>query len=89
MAELDYADSEKVVFHYFDGLFVYDYNKEEIIREFDLSKLNCASHQQGSNGINIIVSSDGKKALIANYGPADEIEDFENYIINLENGKVK
>lgn len=89
MAEIDYASSEKVVFHYLKGLFVYDINKKDITLAFDLSKLNTAPHQQGSNGLDVKVSQDGKTALLTNYGPEDEIKDFKNYLINLESGKAR
>ncbi len=88
MAEIDYADEERVVFHYLDGMFVYDMEKEKLEHSLDISKLNHAGHHQGSNGIQVSVSENGKRALIANYGPEDEIKDFNNYIINLSNGKA-
>ena len=88
MADIDYADSDKIVFHYLDGLFVYDLKTEKIKRTFDLQKFNCAPHQQGSNGLNVTVSKDGRQALLVNYGPEDEIRGFKNYIIHLDSGKM-
>ena len=88
-ARIDYADKDKVVFHYLTGLFVYDIEKSEITKSFDLEKFNCAPHQQGSFGLEIAVSNDGKRALLTNYGREEEIKDFENYIINLGSGKVR
>ena len=89
MAELDYVDDEKAVFHYLDGFFVYNLVNDELEYSIDLSKLNCAPHQQGSYGIDVTISEDGKKALLVNYGSDEEIKDFDNYIINLDSGKVR
>lgn len=94
MAEIDYADEEKVVFHYTDGFFVYDLQSGTFRERIDLTKLNCALHQQGSAGIYITVSADGKEALIANYGydangSESEIKGLNNYLINLETGRAK
>ena len=89
MADIAYADSERVVFYYINGIFVYDLDKEEITNAFDTSLLNCAPHQQGSFGLEITVTQDGKRAYLFNYGMEDEIGDFDNYIINLDTGRVK
>jgi len=89
MAQLAYADGEKVVFYYLDGLFVYSIPEEKLVREYDISKLNCETHHQGSSGLDITVTDDGKYAYLINYGLRDEIEDFDNYIINLDTGRVK
>lgn len=89
MAELDYADQERIVFHYLDGFFVYNILEETFEHKLDLSLLNCAPHQQGDTGIIINVSQDGKKAFIKNMGPEDLIADLDNYIIDLKSGKAK
>lgn len=89
MADIDYADKDKVVFHYLDGMFVYNLKYKKIEKSFDLTKFNCAPHQQGSFGLEVTVSDDGETALLSNYGSEDEIKDFENYVINLTNGRVK
>ncbi len=89
MAQLAYADDERVVFYYSDGLFVYSIPDQKLVREYDISKLNCGTHRQGSSGLEITVTDDGKTAYLINYGLRDEIEDFDNYIINLDTGRVK
>lgn len=89
MAQLGYADDERVVFYYLDGLFVYSIPEERLVREYDLSKLNCATQRQGSSGLEITITDDGKYAYLINYGVRDEIEGFDNYIINLDTGKVR
>ena len=89
MADLDYASEEKIVFHYLRGLFVYDVKAQALTKRFDLSQLNVAPHQQGSNGLSCTVSADGSTALLTSYGPEDEIRDFETYQINLNTGRVR
>jgi len=89
MAELDYADAERVVFHYIDGLFVYDLKAGQIVQSFDLQKLNCAPHQQGSHGLEVRASADGGSALLINYGVAEEIKDFDNYMLDFDSGKAR
>mgnify|MGYP004636004143 FL=1 len=89
MAEMDYCDGEKAVFHYLKGFFVYDINTESITEAIDLSRLNAAPHQQGSSGLWVRVTSDGKTAYLSSYGPDDEIRSFSDYVIDLDTGKVK
>lgn len=89
MAEMDYCDGEKAVFHYLKGFFVYDINTESITEAIDLSRLNIAPHQQGSSGLWVRVTSDGKTAYLSSYGPDDEIRSFSDYVIDLDTGKVK
>lgn len=86
MADIDYADSERIVFHYNDAVFVYNHKNAVMEKSFDLNNLNCARFQQGDYGVNLAVSADGKEALLVNYGLYDE--KFSNYIINLENGSA-
>ena len=89
MADIDYADKEKAVFHYINGLFVYNFETKQIERSFDLNKLNCALPQQGPVGLTVAVSKDGKTAVLTNYGPEEEIKGFDDYTINLKTGRVR
>ncbi len=89
MAELDYADEKTAVFHYLDGLFVYDIKKEELIHKFDLSKFNCATHSQGEVGLLVSVSKDGKTILLTSQGQEDIVKNFDNYLIDTQSGTVK
>ena len=88
MADIDYADSEKIVFHYSDAVFVYNLQTSAIEKTFDLNNLNCAKFQQGDFTVGITVSDDGKEALLVNYGSTEQNKDFKNYIINLETGSA-
>lgn len=87
MAGIDYADSEKIVFHYGNAILVYNHKTAAMEKCFDLNNLDCAYFQQGDYGVYMIVSADGKEALLVNYGAYDK--DFKNYIINLENGSAE
>ncbi|MBQ7792731.1 MAG: hypothetical protein IJ367_04510, partial [Clostridia bacterium] len=89
MAELDYADGKTAVFHYLDGLFVYDMEKDEMLYRFDLSKFNCAPHTQGEVALSVTISQDGKTALLTNFGAENQISHLDSYLIDLSNGKVK
>ncbi len=89
MAEIAYADEKQVVFYYIDGIFVYDLEEEKITGAYDISKLNCAPHQQGSFGLSIIVGGEGKEAYLINYGSKEEIGEFNNYVVDLETGRYK
>ncbi len=89
MAELDYADEKTAIFHYLDGLFVYDIKKDELIHKFDLSKFNCATHSQGEVALLVSVSKDGKTILLTSQGQEDIVKNFDNYLIDTQSGTVK
>lgn len=89
MAEFDYIDNNKLVFHSIDGFFVINRQTYDIMHMINLNKLNIAPHQQGSYGLDVKISNNGKYAYLSSYGQSDEIKDFDNYIINLENGNIK
>ncbi len=88
MADIDYADSEKIIFHFSDAVFVYNLQTSTIEKTFDLNNLNCAKFQQGDYSASITVSNNGKEALLVNYGSTEQNKDFKNYIINLETGSA-
>ena len=56
LPELDYADEDKIIFHAYFGLFVYDLNSEKIVNSLDLESLGC---QKVQGGCKIVVSNDG------------------------------
>ncbi len=89
MAEIDYADSEKVVFHYFNGFFITDEAAKEIKYKIDLSKLNLASHTQGDEILSVKIDEDGKHAYLSSVGTPGVKEKFTEYIVDLDSGKVK
>ena len=65
---LDYADDEKIIFHGYFGLFIYDLVKEEIIFNVDLKQAIGINNIQGSPSVDVLVSKDGKKLMIAKIG---------------------
>lgn len=89
MAELDYADKERAVFHYGSGLFVYNIQAQELEHCIDLSTLALAPHQNGSSTLSVSVSQDGKTAYLSSIGPEEEIEKFQNYLVDLDSGRVQ
>ncbi len=89
MAELDYADDEKIVFHYLEGFFVVDQQTNEVIHKINLSKLNVAPHSQGEVFLNVGVDKDGKFAYLFSQGNESLVKKFDEYVINLETGEVK
>ncbi len=87
-AELDYADYEKVVFHYLKGFFVYEPRSGEIDLSIDLSKLDLAPHGQGDCVLQVTVDEEGKFAYLESIGDLKKINKFKKYIIDLETGAV-
>lgn len=88
MAEIDYADDERIIFHFSDAVFVYNLQTSTMEKTFDLNNLDCAKFQQGDYSASITVSDNGKEALLVNYGSTEQNKDFKNYIINLESGSA-
>lgn len=90
MADIDYIDDEKLVFHYLDGFFVMDQQSYEILHKINLSKLNIAGHTQGDCYTVFTIDKDGKFAYLTNEGLNDDrVAKYDNYIINLKTGEVK
>ena len=89
MADIDYVDDERLVFHYLDGFFVIDQQNNEIIHRINLSKLNIAGHTQGDCFTVFKVDKDGTFAYLTNEGLNELVGSYDNYIINLKTGEVK
>lgn len=90
MAEIDYIDNEKLVFHYLKGLFVLNLESNELEQKIDLSKLNVAGHTQGSCHTVFNFDKQGEFAYLTNKStPEDEAEKYDDYIINLKTGEAK
>ena len=97
MADLNYIDEDKLIFHYGSGLFIMKYtsaNLEPSLRSeldfvINLKKLNLTYAQQGSSVLDIKVSRDGKFAYLSSVGVKEEIKDFDEYIVHLDTGYVK
>lgn len=89
MADIDYVDDEKLVFHYLEGFFIIDQQSYEILNKINLSKLNIAGHTQGDCFTVFKIDKDGTFAYLTNEGLNELVKDYDNYIINLETGEVK
>ncbi len=89
MAELDYADDEKIVFHYLEGFFVVDLQTNEVLHKINLHKLNIAPHTQGDTVLGVSVDKAGRFAYLSSYGIPEQVKKFDDYIINLETGEVR
>ncbi len=88
-ADIDYADDDKVVFHYLNGFFVYNQKTNEIDLAIDLSKLDVAPHSQGDCVLSVTVDESGMYAYLESVGDMKEAEKFKKYCINLETGEVE
>jgi len=97
MADIYYADSGKFVFHYGEGLFIIHSQaslpnpklSSELDFVINLKKLNIAYGQQGSSVLDVKISKDGQYAYLSSTGSADEIKDYDKYIVTLDTGFVK
>ena len=89
MAQLDYADEQRAVFHYGEGLFVYDITAKELTQRIDLSELALAPHRSDGSRLTVSISTDGKTAFLSSTGPEEELADYENYFVDLDNGRVR
>lgn len=63
MCFLDYASDEFVIFHGYFGLFVYDLNKQKLVRSIDLKSIDCDS-TQGDDYCDVTVSEDGNMVYL-------------------------
>lgn len=61
LPKLDYADEDKIIFHAYFGLFIYDLHSNEIVNSLNLKELGC---QKVQGDCDISVSSDGKNIWI-------------------------
>jgi len=57
-AILDYASQERVIFHGYFGLFVFDMRQGMLVQGLDLGSIGCGD-TQGSNACDVKVSKDG------------------------------
>ncbi len=65
MVQLDYASIDRVIFHGYFGLFVYDLKAKKIIRTLNLKPLNC-QWTQGDYTCVVEVSADGDTVQLHN-----------------------
>ncbi|NLT58686.1 MAG: M56 family metallopeptidase [Clostridiales bacterium] len=86
-AILDYADGERLIFHGYFGLFVYDLQAERITFAADLEKAVGTTVIQGSEGAAVRVSADGGTIQLF-FSPEDR-EPLMAYTIDARTGNYR
>ena len=61
---LDYADDDKIVFHGYFGLFVYDLKKEQITLAVDLEQAVGSNVIQDPESVAVVVDGDGENIML-------------------------
>ncbi len=89
MAEIDYVDNEKIVFHLGNGFFITNEQTKEIEHKIDLSKLNSALPVQADTILKIVIDKNGDYAYLESTGQIDEAQKYDSYIVDLNTGKVE
>ena len=82
--EIDYISEERVIFHSYYGLFVYDLKHEKIIQSLDLKAIGH-NFMQGSTYTEVKTSLNGQKVYIRNAG---EKPDKFIYEYDINSGKL-
>lgn len=90
-SSLDYADSERIVLHISNSLFVYDLQEQRIVRSLDLKALGCWAVETGGNGtegdctIKVYQNSGGRlRAVITPYSDSEG----GGYIYDIESDEL-
>lgn len=84
--EICYADSEKVIFITFEGIYVYNYIEECLEYTVSLDKIGVPYFSQGDKSTYISISEDGGYALLTsseNMSSVDRVLEYR--ILNLKN----
>ena len=82
MVTLDFASEDRMIFHGYFGLFVYDLDEEEIIHSLDLKSIGC-NFTQGDSYCEVSVSQEGD--IIQLHPMISE----EMYVYDIENNTLK
>ena len=83
----DYADSERLIFHGYFGLFVYDLELGEVTFSADLEKAVGTTIIQGSEGAAVRVSADGNTIQL--YFRPERGEPIMSYFIDANTGNFE
>jgi len=85
---LDYADTDRIVFHISSGLFVYDLKRKELTRSIDLKALNCQAVQTGGEcKVTVYQYQDSGSQLRAVIRPYP-YRNEDSYIYDLESDEL-
>lgn len=87
MAEIVFADGDTAVFHWHEGLFVYDIHKGQITLAIDLRKMNVVPQNWNEASLKVLVSDNGKTALLVNEN-SENLPELSNYRVSLTNGRA-
>ena len=84
-----YADDEKVVFTTRKGIFVYNYQTERIVKNFDLDEMGAYGFNQGDEATYISVDISGDYAVLESSDNISGIDKSSSYrLVNLKTGTV-
>lgn len=83
---LDYADSDRIVFHISSGLFAYDLKSQRLTRSIDLKALHCQEVQTGGEcEVAVYQNSDRQlRAVIRPY----PYSDADSYVYDMEGDEL-
>ncbi len=84
---LDYADDEKIVFHGYFGLFIYDLTTEKITFHADLTAAIGVNYVQGDNYAEVLVSGDGKTVMAYQNDTLGNYENVTALYVDIETGE--
>ena len=87
MATIDYADEERLVFHYLYGFFVADLQQKTMVHQLDLRTLEVAPDGQGAAVLVVQVDAEGDYAYLTSTGYHEE--DYREYRVDLTTGDVE
>lgn len=82
MVILDYASDNKIIFHGYFGLFVYDLNEEKMLQSIDLKEINC-NYTQGDDACIVTVNQEGSELTL------HPISSEEMYVYNILDNKLE
>ncbi len=84
---LDYADDEKIVFHGYFGIFIYDLKTEKITFNADLTSAIGVNYVQGDNYAEVLISGDGKTVMVYQNDILGNYESIKALYVDMETGK--
>ena len=80
----DYESDDRIIFHGYFGVFVYDLKAKEMTLAIDLEKTLGTNQIQGSPYVNVVVNQDGSEMILHLEGTAEASEKMAYYINTLD-----
>lgn len=84
----DYESDDKIIFHGYFGVFVYDLKSQEITLAIDLEKTLGTNQIQGSPYANVVVNQDGSEMVLYLDGTLEESEQMAYYVNTLDGSYI-